>query len=207
MAQGQFTIPDYSPEGSFIDPALVAEVDSAFVDPFLASEVESSFDIETIRQLNSIKKVGAEIETLHSRATEANLPKLSPVERARESVMNAFVKSSAPRTLEDKLVEAESKISKKILPNIEGVEQRFWFHGGDWFYEVRNTKDSPMVARYHVGETDLYKLVDGSSTPFYKDATHDEKFNLVAMTQAQLDLIKREMYADLGDKQDYDLAA
>ena len=35
--------------------------------------------------------------------------------------------------------------------------------------------------------------------PFYHDATHDEKANLVAMSQAHLDLIKREMYADLAD--------
>jgi len=151
MDNNQFHIPSLEVQAS---PELIQEVESALDTPEIR-ELLSAFD--------EVKMIENRIDSYRSMATEANLPKKTRVERARDAVTNLFSTNAIPRTLHDKLVEAESTIggSPRVLPSAPGVvNQRFWYQQGDWFYEVHDSV-GPMVARYQFIDGSIAKLVDG----------------------------------------------
>lgn len=78
MASGQFQIPSQERP----------------IDTQMIQEIESSFAVDDIQEMNeqlssyeAVKDIEQKIEKYRANATEANLPKLSAVERARSAVM------------------------------------------------------------------------------------------------------------------------
>lgn len=133
--------------------------------PELISDIESAFDTTEIQEMlsafDTVKAIENRIDSYRQSATEANLPKKTRVERAREAVTNLFMTNAVPKTLHDRLVEVESVIGGNVLPINPGtVSQRFWYQQGDWFYEVHDSV-GPMVARYQFIHGSVAKLVDG----------------------------------------------
>jgi hypothetical protein len=191
MASGQFQIPSQE----------------RFVDSSTIQEIESSFDARDVQEMNEqrspyevVKDIEQKLESYRANATEANLPKLSAVDRARSAVTNLFVSSSAPRTVHDKLVEAESIIGGSQLgTHPEIISQRFWYHQGDWFYESHDAT-GPMVARYQFIDGQAHKLVDGK--PYY--FADGEIQNLYRTIELYHDQVFLQLYAS---KNDYDLTA
>ncbi len=195
MTPDQFQIPNSLEES--IDPELVRAVEEVF-EPFEVAEASAYTDIKTIE---------AELSAFHSLATDENLPELSLVDRVLDLAIQALSKSKQ-RTLDDKLVDAESLLSAKLFGERDDVvSQRFWHHDGDWFYEVKDSVGI-MVARYQFTEATSFKIVDGLPTHFVKTAELDEKANVVKMIHAYHALMQREMYANLSpNKDNFDLAA
>ena len=111
-----------------------------------------------------------------------------------------FSLSKKPLSLEDRLIEVESQIGGQLLTTTPGVTfQRFWYHKGDWFYEVHDKKGK-MVARYQFDDDFAYKLVDGKEVEF----APGEEARLVEMIGRYHAEVKRQLYSN---KADYDLAA
>jgi len=193
MTQGQFQIPQSSevPMDSFTE----LETDTFFVNQEI---------IESERRYEEIKQLEQEIEALRANATEAHLPRLSRIHRARQAVTSFFVTNTVPRSLKDNLIEVESVIGGNILEKQQGIiSQRFWFHDGDWFYEVHDAI-GPMVARYRFEDDELIKIDGARNIPLVKTAEIDEAANIEHMVQ----LYHREITVQLySRKDDYDLAA
>lgn len=77
MASGQFQIPSFEQP---VDPQTIQEVESAF-DPRDSQEMN-----EQVSSYEAVKGIEQKLEYYRAHATEANLPKLSAVDRARSAV-------------------------------------------------------------------------------------------------------------------------
>lgn len=117
--------------------------------------------------------------------------------------MSLFTSNTTQPTLHDKLVEAESIIGGKLFAKPAGVlEQRFWYHQGDWFYETRDAV-GPMVARYQLVNGQAHKLVEGKLVHF----ADGELDNLHQMIQLYRDRVYTQLYAPQAPQNDFGLAA
>ena len=192
----QFQVPHQSEPQ--VEPEVVSQLDPEQYDAEFLKKVEAIYE----SRYKFIKDMEKDISRRRSEAGEDSLPKQSMADRALEGVMNVFSKIKAPMSLDDKLVEAESKIGGELLPtNPDVIRQRFWFHGGDWFYEVHDSK-GPMVARYQFDDDFSYKLVDGKEVEF----AEGEEARLIELVGLYYEQIKLQLYPDKS-KSDYDLAA
>lgn len=192
MDQGQFQIPFQERES----------------DSQIIQEIESSFAVQTVQSMEHlissyevVKDIEQKLQHYRTNATEAALPKQSAVVRARFAVMTVFVTNSAPRSLHDRLIEAESYIGVEHLKDEPGiVRRRFWYQEGengregDWFYEVHDTV-GPMVSRYQFINGETHKLVGGQQVYFADgeiDSLHD-------MIQNYHDQVSVRLYTEQSD--------
>jgi len=181
MASGQYQIPNTLSEGSF-DPELIRDVESSFP-PELVEQAERLGRYENIKQIES------SIELLRQGADEATVPRYR-LARLFRSVTSLLVTQRNPENLEKRLVDAESEIGGLMLQSIPGViSQRFWFHGGDWFYEAVDAQGA-MYARYQFTNDEVYKLVNGLPTAF----ADNEVDALIGNVTSYLEHIRSELY-------------
>jgi hypothetical protein len=109
--------------------------------------------------------------------------------------MNLFTSGSAKQSLHDRLVEAESIIGGGLFKKPDGVlEQRFWYHEGDWFYESHDV-NGPVVARYQFINGQVIKLVEGRLVHF----AEGEVTNLHKMIELYHDKVYEQLYAPKND--------
>jgi len=75
---------------------------------------------------------------------------------------------SSPRPLEERLIEAESKLGGMIFsPDGNSANgRRFWYFQGDWFFEQYYENIGYQVTRYQVLENNIHKLFNGREVPF-----------------------------------------
>ena len=180
MDNGQFQIPEQE---------MIQEIESSFR-PVEVNEMEAQPSVYEV-----VKQRENSIDLSRSEATEANLPKLSPIERARAAVTSVFVTNNAPRTLKDKLVEAERASFSETLKSTPGIiSQRFFYHDGDWFYETQDSIGS-MVARYQFAGGQAHKLVEGRPTAF----AEGEVQNLYKMTELYYEHVMATMYTSQNE--------
>ena len=138
---------------------------------------------------------GHEIEMLRQAADETTIPRYH-LSRIFESVTRRFVVNRTPAPLMTRLVDAEGEIGARLLPLPEAKKShRFWYHGGDWFYETVDAL-GPMVARYTVKENGIEKLVDGSPIDLYggEPGEMGEEERLLAMIGIYHEEIERQLY-------------
>jgi len=172
----------------------------------MIQEIESSFDVRDVQEMNErlssyevVKEIERKIEFYRANATEENLPKQTALERASSALAN-ILNNNAPRTLHDKLVEAESRIGGSKVGSQPGIiSQRFWYHQGDWYYESDDANGS-VVARYQFVDGQAHKLIDGKPQYF----AEGEIQNL----HQTIELYHQEVYMQLyASQNDFDLAA
>jgi hypothetical protein len=190
MIPGQYIIPsELQP-----DTPPTSEIGSTFV----SVEIESR-----LGEYSPVKVKEKNIDEARADATEAILPTKSALDHTREALRNIIagrLVGSAPLSLHDQLVEAESLIGGKLFANEPGIiQQRFWYHEGDWFYEAVDAKGA-MVARYQFSENLVHKLVDGREIAF----AEGEKTALIETINRYYTQIQVELYQN---KADWDIAA
>lgn len=169
------------------DQRLIEDVDSAFVG---FESVEQNGPHEFIRHIE------ADIENLRHNATEANLPKQTALERAREALARVVSSKGGPSTLLERLVEQESHIGGRLLKRPEAITaQRFWYYGGYWHYEETDAI-GPAVVRYQVVDGYIRKLNGATELAFYKDEHIDERANILEMIQNYHATIRDEIYSN-----------
>lgn len=191
MASPQFQIP---PQEIYVDPQTIEGIDS-ILSP---AEITALEQQETDRRYEDIKKIEQDIEALRKAADEDNLPQKSALDRALEA-LTLVVSKNGPKTLDDRLVDAESEIGGQLFAKEPGIiKQRFWYHENDWFYEVVDAQGA-MVARYQFTDGWAYKLVDGRAIAF----AEGEEAALVATARSYFTAIQTKLYPN---KADYDLA-
>jgi len=110
--------------------------------------------------------------------------------------MNLFTSTGTRQgSLHDRLVEIESAIGGTLFKKPAGVlEQRFWYHEGDWFYETRDIT-GPMVARYQFKDGQAHKIVAGKPVAF----AAGEIENLHKMIQVYHDQVYTQLYSKQND--------
>ena len=187
MANAQFVIP-----GTLENKTLKytdQEVDQAF------SEVVAQNPELQKTPYSEILDKQVDLEELRAFATEANLPRT-----LSQRIMSLF--APAPRPLDERLVDAESKIGGEIFfgENAEAVSARFWYFEGDWFFERNYANDGYKVIRYQVFENSMHKLYDGVEYPF----SEGEQGTLLDAIHRYHDTVSRNLY---GVSKDYALAA
>lgn len=154
----------------------------------VADELQS---VEQLEQafLSRIQDIQTGIEALRAHADEATIPRFR-VARLFRFVTQLFVANRSADTLEKRLIDVESEIGGELLTKPEGIQtQRFWYHGGEWFYEAVDAL-GPMYARYIVTEQGFSKIVNGQWAPL----TSDEEAYLVAAIGIYDENIRQELY-------------
>ena len=150
-----------------------------------------------------VKPIEQRIEALRAQADESVLIR-NRISRIFQPVLRRIVTPVSGDSLERRLVDCESELGGTLFPVTPGtLEQRFWYHKNDWFYEHTDQYGS-TTALYHVEPDSIEKLVHG------RLATLDEteKRHLLASIPRYADLITTELYKpETPQQRDYDLAA
>lgn len=137
-----------------------------------------------------IKDLELEIEEMRALATESSVLRYESKNTIKRWTRHLALIAKQPAPLEHRLVEIESKIGGDMLQKPAGIiSQRFWFHGGDWFYEMTDEK-GPLTVRFHVTNDRIYKLVGGKATAF----SESEARNLLNTIPLYFKAICRELY-------------
>jgi hypothetical protein len=128
--------------------------------PVIATPVTESFRYE------AIKDIELEIEEMRALATEATIARYEAKTTIKRWTRHLTLVTKQPQSLERRLVDVESTIGGRVLQKPNGIiSQRFWFHGGDWFYEATDAQGASSV-RYHVSDDRIFKLVGGRAIAF-----------------------------------------
>lgn len=185
MDNGQFTIPG-TPELSN-NEQIRRDVDAIFDGPERQAPSFARY-----------KQVERDIEAMRSSMTEADLPR-----SVKMRVLELF--TSTPRSLEERLIEEESRIGGELFAQDPSVTaQRYWLHQGEWFheryYDSAAEADSRVVIRYQLTNDSAHKLVKGVEHSF----DDGEIQRLLQAIDSYYTRVQRELYTK---KDDYGLAA
>ncbi len=146
--------------------------------------------------VEEIKEIEQGIEQLRSNADATTIPRYG-VRRYFAAVTHRLLSTAPNETLSRRLIDIESEIGGRITRFFDGTHseardktaRRFWYHGGDWFYEVTD-QQGPMVSRYQVSPRGLDKL-DGAKQVPLADGEYDSFRQLVPL---YYQAIKAELY-------------
>lgn len=121
----------------------------------------------------AIKDIELEIEEMRALATDATIVRYESKNTIKRWTKHLALVVKQPESIERRLVDIESRIGGTVLQKpAHVVSQRFWFHGGDWFYESSDAQTA-LFARYHVSDDRIYKLVNGKAIAFSEaEAAH-----------------------------------
>jgi len=169
--------------GQFIIPSTqeaLTEVTRSFEHGFPEAELGQT-------SIESYYQIREKIEQYRRSATEATLPRST-----RMRVAEVF--NLTHRPLEERLIEEESAIGGRLFQTNEAVVyQRFWYYSKDWFFERlerRNNEDVQIVMQYHIDDTGVHKIINGSEYSI----DIEEKNRLLLATERYEQSIRRELY-------------
>jgi len=147
---------------------------------------------DTSFRYEKIKDIELEIEEMRALATEATILRYQSKNTIKRWTRHLALVAKQPEAIERRLVDIESEIGGKLSYLPAGIlSQRFWFHGGDWFYEMTDLQGSSSV-RFHVSDDRIFKLVGGRAVAF----SEAEAQNLLQTIPLYFDAIQREFYHD-----------
>jgi hypothetical protein len=139
-----------------------------------------------------IKDIELEIEEMRALATEATILNYQSKNAIKRWTRHLALVAKKPSSLESRLVDIESEIGGKLSHMPAGIiSQRFWFHGGDWFYALTDSNGSTSI-RFHVSDDRIFKLVGGKAVAF----SEAEAQNLIQTIPLYFDAIRRDFYHD-----------
>lgn len=137
-----------------------------------------------------IKDLELEIEEMRALATEGTVLRYTSKNTIKRWTRHLALVTKQPQSLERRLVDIESEIGGQLSQRPAGIlAQRFWFHGGDWFYEMTDEKGSASV-RFHVSDDRIFKLVGGRAVAFHESEAH----NLLQTIPLYFEAICRDLY-------------
>lgn len=121
----------------------------------------------------AIKDIELEIEEMRALASDGIIVRYESKNTIKRWTKHLSLVVKQTGSIESRLVEIESQIGGRVLQRpAHVVSQRFWFHGGDWFYESSDGQSS-LFARYHISDDRIYKLVQGKAIAFSEaEANH-----------------------------------
>lgn len=169
--------------GQFIIPTT----QEALAETARSFEYGSPAPESTRSRIEEYYEIRDKVEQYRQSATEATLPRST-----RMRVAEVF--NLTPRPLEERLVEEESAIGGKLFQKNEAVVyQRFWYYAKDWFFERLErhaSEDVRTVMQYHIDDTGIHKIIDGSEYPI----DTEEQTRLLLATEQYERAIQRELY-------------
>ena len=140
-----------------------------------------------------IKDIELEIEEMRALATESTILNYQSKNTIKRWTRHLTLISKKPGSLESRLVDIESEIGGKLSQMPAGIiSQRFWFHGGDWFYALTDANGLSSI-RFHVSDDRIFKLVGGKAVAF----SEAEAQNLINTIPLYFDAIRRDFYHDV----------